>query len=350
MKTIAIDCRFGNTNSGIGRYTRELVPSLLNGENEMKFVLLVLSQDEKWLRTLKGNFSVLETGTAHYSWKEQTQLPKLLKELKADLLFSPHFNVPFFCPLPFVITIHDLILHWYPNQAPFFKRFAYKVLMSRAVRKAKKIIAVSEFTKKELRFAYGKRTEHKTVVIPEGVSPKFNPQPEDVKLKVQDIYGLKKPYFLYVGNAKEHKNVQTLIDAFEELNEDDKELVLVSSGKELNRLDIKDGVRIIEKVTDEDLPALYSAATAFVTASKYEGFCLPVAEAQACGCPVIASNKGAIPEVADDNAILIAPTAKAFSDALRNPPKRKMTVNTLDWKSAASKTLSVLHSALKEYT
>ncbi|MBU2260109.1 glycosyltransferase family 4 protein [Patescibacteria group bacterium] len=343
---IAIDCRFaGIHDAGIGRYTRELVSKLVSKDVEQKWILFVRSKDEEWLKYIKGNAVIQEVSIPHYSWREQWKFRRVLKKSGARLLFSPHFNVPFFCPIPYVITVHDLILHWYPNQASLLKRLAYKVLLARAVRKAKKIIAVSSFTRDQLSHLYGKRVDNKTNVISEGVSEVFRPQPEDVQKMACLKYGLLKPFFLYVGNAKEHKNVQMLLDAFAELSDHSKELVLVTGGPEIKRLSIPPHVIMLRNVTDNELPALYSAAIAFVTASLYEGFGLPIAEAQSCRCPVIATNRGAIPEVAGKGALLVEPNQDNFVTALRNPPKRSdHTLPEFSWNKGAEETLELLSS------
>jgi len=341
---IAVDCRFaGIQDAGIGRYTRELVAELVSKDVEQKWILFVLSRDEDWLKSLQGNVEVLEAPIPHYSWKEQWTFRRLLKKSGARLLFSPHFNVPFFCPLPYVITVHDLILHWFPNQASFFKRLAYKVLLARSVRKAEKIITVSNFTYDQLLHVYGKRAAKKTSVIYEGVSEVFRRQSEDVQKEVCNKFGLQKPFFLYVGNAKEHKNVQMLLDAFIALRDDSKELVLVSGGPEMKRLSIPKNVIMLRGVLDSELPALYSAAIAFVTASLYEGFGLPIAEAQACGCPVIATNRSAIPEVAGKSTLLVEPTIENFLSALKNPPLNNNAASKdYSWEKSAHETFSLL--------
>jgi glycosyltransferase involved in cell wall biosynthesis len=101
-------------------------------------------------------------------------------------------------------------------------------------------------------------------------------------------------------------------------------------------------VMLIPAVHDEDLPALYSAADCFVTASHYEGYCLPVAEALSCGCPVIACNRTAIPEIAAGNAMLLEPTLEAWKRAMEYPPKRPVEYRRPEWKDAAEKTAKVL--------
>src|SRR3989338_5548977 len=156
MKTIGIDCRFAGTQTGLGRYARELVTHLLKRDDPLQYVLFVRDEEETWLKALPGTKNreaarghaaytgqTLKTSNyAHYSLSEQRGFPKDIAQANIDLFFVLHFNVPLKCPVPFVVTIHDLILHHYPNQASMIKRFAYNYLMSHAVSHSKGIIVV----------------------------------------------------------------------------------------------------------------------------------------------------------------------------------------------------------------
>ncbi|MBI3331348.1 glycosyltransferase family 4 protein [Candidatus Peregrinibacteria bacterium] len=338
MKTVGIDCRFGSLHAGLGRYTREVVTELLKRDDGLSYVLFVRSPRELWLKDLPKKGVIVTANFPHYSIQEQLFFPEILKRAAIDLLYSPHFNVPLRCAVPFVITVHDLILHRYPNEAGLFKRLGYQWVMRSAVQKARSIIAVSRFTAGELESIYGGVARLKASVIGEGV--RMSEPTPDVKTK----FHLGKPFFLYIGNAKQHKNVQTLIDAFARLPSNDRELVLVTHGKEVNRLRLAPGVRMFRAVSDRDLAALYIEATAFITASLYEGYCLPVVEAQSIGCPVIASKRGAILEVAAESAILIEPTAEAFAAAMRGDIPRKSAVRSPSWAQAAEQIARVLQA------
>lgn len=342
MQKILIDCRFAATHSGLGRYSRSIAKELL-ALGGMDYQLLVRSKNEVWI---PENASVIEADIPHYSLAEQTTLPRIIASSGADMFFSPHFNVPLNCPVPFIVTIHDLILHRYPNHSSFIKRFAYKMLVKHAVDRAKKIIAVSDFTKSEILKTYGSKIGSKTTVILEGVDEQYRPATSDAIQSLRSVHNLHKPFLLYVGNAKEHKNVRMLIDAFVQSGRGaTHELVLLTGGPEAARLEpLPSGVRCIRDVSDETLPVLYSAADALVTASLYEGFCLPVAEALACGCPVIASNATAIPQIASGKATLVEPTLDAFTQALASIPDRPASYRIAEWKDAAKATLEILRA------
>ena len=342
MARIGIDCRFASLFVGLGTYTRNMVQNLVVDSVDT-LVLFVQSKDEKWLREVSEPVEILEAPYAHYSFAEQIQFPSVIRKSKIELLYVPHFNVPYFCPVPFVATVHDLILHKFPNNASFIKRSAYKLVINRALSKARHIIAVSEFTKSEIGSAYGSNALKKTSVVTEGIDAAFTETDDRDILK---FYDLESGYFLFVGTAKQHKNVQMLIDAHE-LSGTGTPLIIVTNGEEADRLLIHDGVRVLLGVDTEELPALYSGAGCFVTASLYEGFCLPILEARACGCPVIAVNASAIPEVAGSNARLIEPTIDAIADALKNPPSTSDTPeDRYNWNHSAKEISAILTDAL----
>ncbi len=340
MTTIAIDCRFAGTGTGLARYSKELVSALLTRRTtNVRYVLLVRKTSD--IEGVTAPHTTVMADIPHYSVQEQTRLPAIIESTKADLVFFPHFNVPFFCRTPFVATVHDLILHRYPGEAPLTKRMAYRILVHRALRRAKHIIAVSEWTKSDIRETYGKRIAKKTTVIGHGVNESYQPQSLERVTHTRAVYGLSRPFFLYVGNTKPHKNLPLLIEAFAQARPD-ADLILVSGGSDVQTLSLPPSVRILCDVPDADLPMLYSAARAFVTASLEEGFCLPAAEALACGCPVIAANRSALPDVVGSHGLLVEPTMEEFAEAFLNPPTLSEPIRVGSWGVAAHETERLL--------
>lgn len=349
MLHIGIDCRFGGTFSGLGSYTRALVTHLLQRKDPIQYTLFVRSVDEAWIRGLVGSpihYQLFTTNYPHYSLSEQILFPLALRRSGIDLFFSLHFNVPFLCPVPFVATIHDLILHRYPNEAPLWKRMAYRCVMRHTVTHARALIAVSQFVSGEIRETYSQYAASKVTVIHEGVDAQFSRRSPKEQEAVLQTYSIRRPFFLYVGNAKEHKNVRMLIAAFKNCHFSEKTLLVVMSGREADSLELGQGIRRLSSVPDEDLPALYSAAEAFVTASLYEGFCLPIAEARACGCPIIALHTGAIPETVGESGVLVEATEEALRRALRSPPLLPYGHWERRWEAGAEETVRFLLMAL----
>jgi len=278
----------------------------------------VKSARESWLSPLvQKGIEIREAPFSHYSFREQVDFPNLIQDAECDLFHSPHFNVPFFCPIPFTCTVHDLILHRFPNEATLMKRLAYRFVIGSALRNAKHVFAVSQSTKSDIAFFYGSGITGKTSVTYPGVSAAFRPQSHDMQSEMKMRYGLEKPFLLYVGNCKEHKNVRMLVDAFTKAGLSGIELVCVAGGIESAQVGRHKDVRFIPTVPPEDLPALYSAALGCVTATLMEGFCLPLIEAMACRTPVLATNVGPIPEVCGEHALLVGPTVTRLSDGMR---------------------------------
>ncbi len=318
MPIVGIDCRFGSALAGLGTFTRNLTTELLQRKDGWSYVLFVKSVREEWLSPLlQLGVDIREAPFAHYSFREQADFPNLIQDAGCDLFHSPHFNVPFFCPIPFTCTVHDLILHRFPNEATLMKRLAYRFVIGSALRNAKHVFAVSESTKADIASFYGSGVRAKTSVTYPGASAAFRPQSKDIQSEVRKRYGLEKPFLLYVGNCKQHKNVRMLIDAFTQAGLPGVELVCVAGGIECAHIGRHKDVRFIPTVPPEDLPALYSAALGCVTATLMEGFCLPLVEAMACRTSVLATNVGPIPEVCGEHALLSEPTVTRFSDAMR---------------------------------
>lgn len=346
MKTIGIDCRFGGTRSGLGRYTRSIISELIKRNDAVRYVLFVKAEKGQWIENVQhiANCKLHIANFAHYSMKEQILFPGILRKCGIDLLFSPHFNVPLLCPVPFVATVHDLILHRYPGNASRLKRLAYRIQMASTVQRAKAILAVSSFTALEIGGTYGPSAHRKCRVTGEGVEEEFAPASVSSVAAIRTRYHLEKPFFLYIGSGKKHKNVSLLLEAFVAVQRADRQLVLVMP--EVPCHPLPTNVVHLSNVSEEDLPALYSATDCFVTASLYEGYCLPVAEALSCGCPVIASNCTAIPETAAGHAMLVEPTLEEWKQAMSDPPKRPVHYTRPLWKEAAEKTARVLMKCL----
>lgn len=355
-QTIGIDCRFASSHSGIGRYTRELVRYLLKRNDPWRYVLFVRDKETHGLGKLPANnnyqFSIINY--PFYSLSEQLFFPNAIRRANVTLMHFPHFNVPFLLnPAKHgvrsgvIATIHDLILHRFPNEASFTKRIAYRLLMRRTVQRASHLIAVSQATADDLASVYGENIREKLSIIHEGIADTFTRAEGQMIDRVRKKYQLPPSFLLYVGAAKEHKNVQTLIDTCPP----EHTLVLVTSGKEIANLRLLPNVRVLPNLPDSDLPALYSAARCLISPSLSEGFNFPVLEAMACGCPVIATNRGSTSEVTGGFALLVEPTIAALSKALANLPTRPLEAaivhaQSFSWERTAEETTQVYASFL----
>jgi glycosyltransferase involved in cell wall biosynthesis len=315
-----------------------------------------------------ANFRTLIWASPKYSWHELVALPLLLRREGADLLHSPHYVLPPRCPCPAVVTIHDLIHLRFPEHlaTPLHQVYA-RMMLGLAVRRARRIITVSEHSRRDIVRLLG-AAEDRVQVVPNGVDPRFRPVQDEARLDaVRRRYELPKRFVLSVGNINPHKNVLGLLQAFERVgSQEDLDLVLV--GESVRQDGKVQGVRAaiararrvrhIPRVPHEELPAFYTLAEMFVTPSLYEGFGLTPLEAMACGAPLVAGRTSSLPEVLGDAPVWVDPTQPesiaagllrmAGDEALR---KRCIAsglarAQAFSWRRAAEQTLEVYRQAL----
>ena len=214
----------------------------------------------------------------------------------------------------------------YPETHAWLTNFLFLRYIPRTLRFVDRIVTVSEASKRDILRFYPRAAE-KVVVIPEGVSPDFAPAPPAAIAAARQRYGIDAPYILTLGALQERKNLATLFAAFRAIRERGFAPQLVVVGRKVWKAEGIEGQLRAERlgaeviftghVPDDDLPALYSGATAFAFPSLYEGFGLPPLEAMACGTPVVASDSSSLPEVVGGAGLLIPPRdAGGFADAL----------------------------------
>lgn len=371
---IGIDARFfGAIGKGLGRYTQKLIENLEKADKTNQYFIFFRQENFNDYIPRNKNFHKILADYRWYTFSEQINMPRLLNKYNLDLVHFPHFNVPLFYQKPFIITIHDLILLHFPTirgttLSPLFYRLkyaAYKIVIRSAIKRAKKIIAVSNFTREDILKSYNV-AEDKISVTYEACDltgeikeiGKIGNIGDDIILKK---YGIIKPYLLYVGNAYPHKNLEALALAFEIFNKDNGcQLVLV--GKEdyfYQRLKkfaesrkIKD-IIFAGFVPDGELDAVYKYSSLYVFPSLYEGFGLPPLEAMARGIPVASSDHPCMKEILQNSAYYFDASrpeniAKAIGILLNNRGLREELVKKgyeqvkkYSWKKMARETLSI---------
>ena len=234
---------------------------------------------------------------------EQLVLPAVAARHRASALYNPANLAPLAWPRN-VVQIHDVVALRHPEWfSPAYVRWQ-RTMMPRIARRARLIITVSEFARAELIEFLGLPGE-RIRVIPGGVDPRFN---SDVDTEpVKQRLGLTRPYVLTVGDRGPRKNLDALRPAVGLLQKHGIELVVAGGGRGHQLGAALAGARDLGYVPDEDLPALYAGARAFALPSLHEGFGLTVLEAMAAGVPVVASSRGALPEVVTGAGLLADP-------------------------------------------
>jgi glycosyltransferase involved in cell wall biosynthesis len=369
--TIGVDAR-KLKDFGIGSYIRNLLEAMANRPEAARFRFRVYTRraDRDVMPPLAANFEVVEEDSPGYSLAELTRFAFRLYRDRLDLFHATHYVLP---PLRSraVVTIHDIIHLLYPQFLPSRAALVYaRVMIRRALRRADRIITVSYNSKRDLVDYFG-IVPARVDVIYNGVSPQFRPDvPEEERTRVAAKCGLRRPYLLFLGGEKPHKNMQNVVRAFGEARRIRPDLphVLALAGPMprnsaridalIAALDLAAAIARPGLVDEEDLPGLLAGADALLYPTLYEGFGLPVVEAMACGTPVLTSSTSALQEIAGGYAYLVDPLdvdaiARGII-ALATDPKvradfvelgRKRALD-FSWDKAAERTLEVYEEAL----
>lgn len=249
------------------------------------------------------------------------QVPRVLRRLRPDLYHGTKNAVPLASPCPTVVTIHDLAVYHHPESFALAQRWHLRVHTPHAVRVARAILTVSEHSAADLRARFPAAAA-KVRAIPNGVGARFHPITDAAALRAfRAHHGLGDgPLIAYLGTLQPRKNVELLAAAFGRVAAQlpGAELVLAGRIRPGYRPNLpRERVRLIGPLAEAELPLFYGSVAVLVNASLYEGFGLTLIEAMACGCPVIALRRSAVPEVTGDAAMLIdEPTEEALGQAL----------------------------------
>ncbi|HET7035492.1 MAG TPA: glycosyltransferase family 1 protein [Thermomicrobiaceae bacterium] len=350
---------------GVGRYTRDLIDALLAEAPSDEFLLWYASDcasDAPLAANVIPRRLPLPSRWLTIGW-QRLGLPVTLERLigPIDLAHAPDFVAP---PsrAPAIATIHDLSYLIAPEFAhPALRRYL-EAAVPRTLARAARVLAVSETTRGDLIEHYGLDPD-RVVAIPNGIDRRFRPPlPEEIENALR-LFALRQPYFLIVGTIEPRKNHLALLRAFERVRQVYPEAALVIIGQPgwlaepiVARIEAaaqRLPVRFLRFVDDRWLPALYAASTALVYPSWYEGFGLPVLEAMACGAAAIAGDRGALPELVGELALLVSPASdeaitQAMLSLLDDPARQRRLAAAgpawaarFTWERAARSTLAV---------
>lgn len=353
--------------AGIYQYTYNLVSSLLAIDSHNDYILFSAFLHGKGFRgdgRIKSKFVRRFPGRFLDLILERHPIPIEWIIGKLDIFHGPCYFIPNSLRCKLIVTIHDLMFFRYPE----FLRPEWVVSLKKRIyassKRADAVIAVSNFTKREITELLN-IPEERIWVIYNGIASNFRPVNDKAKIEeMKSKYGVKSPYLLFVGNIEPKKNIETLIRAYVELrNSTIYKYSLLVVGKKawhfptvwhtVKQLNVEKDVIFLDIVDSDDLPYLYSGAEVFIFPSLFEGFGIPVIEAMACGTPVVASNLTSLPEIAGDAAVLVDPLnveeiTGAIYNVLSNSELRRQLVKKglerakdFSWEKTARETLAL---------
>lgn len=370
---IIIDARlYGLEHAGPGRYVMNLVDELTRLDRKNQYIVILR---KKYFESLKlpKNWKKELFDVRQYTIKEQILLPFVLRKFKPDLVHFPHLNVPVLYYGKFVVTLHDIIMHKHKGGEattrpfPVYQvwRMGYHLSFIKAARGSKKIITPSKAVKKEL-VDYYSIDSSKITPIYEGVDERISTKNNKRVLKKYKLNSQR--YFMFVGSAYPHKNLDRAIQAIVRLNSDKKsdyKFAIISSRnvftkrleEKIKKYNASGYVKLLGFVPDDELGTIYKNSLAFVYPSLSEGFGLPGLEAIKAGTISIVSDVDVFGEVYSNRAISVDPySVDSITDGLKKVAKMTKTerkkfinkaqsfISKYSWDKMANETLKVYES------
>ena len=342
---IAIDATIlRSQNTGTGFYVINLLNGLMKYDKENEYIVFGNKEIiKKFVFLNNKNFRIenviFKNRIVRVLW-QLFILPFKLKKLNVNILHSTNYITPLFkFNLKFIVTIHDLTFIIFPEKFTIVKRLFFRFMVPIFIRRADKVITVSENTKNDI-IKFLKVPKEKISVTFETYNECYDSEikKEDSK-KILDKYGINKNYFLFVGMIEPRKNILSILKAFIELDDElDEDLVIVGKKgwyyreieefmENIKNKRLKNRIIFTGFVSEKELVSIYKNAEIFIYPSFYEGFGIPPLEAMVCGVPVITSNTSSIPEVVGDAAIKIDPynyiELKEAIKVLKHNPQKK---------------------------
>ncbi len=351
---------------GSETYLLETFAAMLEQAGEHEFVLFTNREGHAALAPRFGEcgsvkFQALDFHASNRYARivlEQTRLPLAARRWKLDVLWSPGYTAPFVADCPQALSILDMQYKTHPQDLGALARLTTDVLVQTGARRARRLLAISEFSKQEI-VRHTRAAAEKVVVTPLAADPAFGEQQERPQAFPHD-----RPYLLCVANTYPHKNVHALVAAYGEIQGGIPHDLVIVGKPRLGESDVRlalagvpqpERVRRVGGLDRAALIALYQHASLFVFPSLYEGFGLPVLEAMLAGTPVLTTRMGSIPEVGGDEADYFDPAeagdlARRMLGLLKAKDENKIArararAMSFSWRRTAELTLEALERA-----
>lgn len=302
---------------GVNRYLTELISHL--SKIESPFEIIIIHNEERYCNSFAGirDIYINERSKIKFDYFASYHV---IKREKIDLVVYPKLIIPlnhFFLKCRKINIIHDLgYFEKSMKLYPFADSLFMRIFLKPSCKIADKTITVSNFSRSDALNKLG-LDENKIVAIYEGVDKSFmDPLDSQFEKTVIEKYELDRPYLFFSGSINPRKNLLRTLDAFALIKESIPHNIYITginpwSSKEfvahIKKTKLQGRIKILGYISDDELKVLYRNAAAFLYVSLYEGFGLPIIEAQASGCPVITSNVTSCPEIAGDSALIVSP-------------------------------------------
>jgi glycosyltransferase involved in cell wall biosynthesis len=363
---IAINLIPFNSVQGIEIFTKNIISELLKfKKKDDEFLILGSENMPKLLDFSQIEMIKIKNLKFKYikAFYQQTLIYFLLKKYKIDFLFSPSPAAPFFYKNK-VVVIHDCAYDQFKEFENIFSKIYFRFMFYGAKHFSKKIITSSNFSKQELVKFY--KINPNQIEIIYGAVPEMENIDENFNQKTLVKFKIDKPYFFYIGNWRPRKNLPGLIKAFKIFREKGFDYLLVIAGrkdkrflnleKEIKNNRLEKKIILADDPSRKEVTALYKKAKALTFPSFYEGFGLPLLEAQNLEVPVLTSNTSSLPEVAGDSALYVNPydvgdIAKgmekiALDEKLREDLIQKgyKNIKRFSWEKSAKQLLNLFYS------
>jgi len=320
---IAVNTRFllKDQLEGIGWYTYELLKCMVEQHPEDEFIFFFdRPYSDQYIFAKNVTPIVLFPQARHpvlWHWWFEWSIAKALKKYKADVFLSPDGYASLSTSVKTVMVTHDVAHLHHPEQIAFLVRKYYQQMVPRFLKRAQKVVTVSEFTRSDILKNYSIDPQ-KVVPIYNGCRKEFQAIDVNKKIEIRKKYTEGEEYFFYVGAVHPRKNVHRLITAFDQFktNTSSKKKLLIGGRFAWKTGDVKlaydnakhkEDIVFLGYLKNEEVPELMGAAFALTYVSLFEGFGLPLVEAMNCGVPFITSNCSSMPEVAGEAGMLVNP-------------------------------------------
>lgn len=334
---------FRTRKHGMDMVALELIRNLQKIDHENDYYIFVKPDEDDSCLQESDNFHIIELGGGPYPLWEQRALPKAVKDYQCELLHCTSNTAPLNCPVPLVVTLHDIIymeksyISILRGSGTTYQKFGNiyrRYIVPRMIPKTKKMITVSKFEKKRIDDFF-KLPKNQLVAVYNGVSEHFKPIDDtDYLQSIKAKYKLPDKFFFFLGNTDPKKNTKGVLTAMRDFlkeNQEGYQLVmpdydeeeLIKLLQQIGAAEMRSKIHLTGYIVNTELPAIINLAALFLYPSLRESFGIPILEGMRCGVPVITSNTSSMPEVSGNAAYIVNPhkpeeITKAIIEVLNN--------------------------------